>query len=69
MKVCICRNAEAITNAALARVSDALCEEFDDICILSRNRYSDEKRGVKKKEYKIDDRIIDNYEIVLKSTP
>lgn len=69
MKVCISRNAEARTNAALARVSDALCEEFDDICILSRNRYSDEKRGVKKKEYKINGRIIENYEIILKSTP
>lgn len=69
MKVCISRNAEARTNAALARVSDALCEEFDDVCILSRNRYSEAKRGIKKKEYKSNGRIIDNYEIVLKSTP
>lgn len=70
MKVCISRNAEARTNAALARVSDALCDEYEDVCILSRNRYSDEKRGVKKKEYTVDGRIsIDNYEIILKSTP
>lgn len=70
MKVCIARNAEARTNAALARVSDALCDEFKDVCILSRNRYSDEKKGIKKKEYTVDGRIIiDNYEIVLKSTP
>lgn len=70
MKVCIARNAEARTNAALARVSDALRSEYQDVCILSRNRYSDEKRGVKKKDYTVNGRIsIDNYEIILKSTP
>ncbi|WP_031514127.1 glycosyltransferase [Desulfofalx alkaliphila] len=69
MKVCISRNAEARTNAALARVSDALCNELDSVCILSRNRYSGKTKGIKKKNYAIADKIIDNYEINLKSTP
>ena len=34
MKVCISRNTEARTNAAIARISDALYNEVDSICIL-----------------------------------
>lgn len=69
MKVCISRNAEARTNAALARVSDALCNEYDSVCLLTRNRYTDKKKSIKKYKYSIANKQIDNYEISIKSTP
>ena len=69
MKVCISRNAEARTNAAIARVTDALYKEVDSVCILSRNRFSEKERGIKKKQYYIGDNTVDNYEINIKSTP
>lgn len=69
MKVCISRNTEARTNAAIARVTDALYKEVDSVCILSRNRFSEKERGIKKKQYYIGDNTVDNYEINIKSTP
>lgn len=49
MKVCISRNTEARTSAAIARISDALYNEVDSICILSRNRFCENEKGIKKK--------------------
>ena len=69
MKVCISRNAEARTNAALARVSQALYDEVDRVFILSRNRYPEDKGGIIKKKYDIDGEAIDNYEINIRSKP
>lgn len=69
MKVCISRNTEARTNAAIARISDALYNEVDSICILSRNRFCENEKGIKKKKYCIADNVIDNYEINIRSTP
>lgn len=69
MKVCIARNAEARTNASLARVSDALCGQVDSICLLTRNRYIDGGIGVRKTTYVVCNKEIDNYEITLRSNP
>src|SRR5690554_303297 len=69
MKVCISRNAEARTNAALARVADALCDALEEICILSRSRYSGDKKRLVRRDYQTSGRTIDNYEIILRSKP
>lgn len=69
MKICVARNAEARSNAAIARVSKALYSQHDDLIVLSRNRYSDSKNEVTKEEYFINGNKIDNYEIKLKSLP
>ena len=68
MKVCITRNAEARTNAAIARIAHALEHAADDVCLLTRNRYVNHYGKIKRLKYKISDKEIFNYEVRLKST-
>ncbi len=67
MKVCIARNAEARTNADIARVADALNGKADAICLLTRNRNKIKGTRIKKIGYYINDTKILNYEINIKS--
>lgn len=69
MRVCIARNAEARTNAAIARVANALNDGGHDPCLLTRNRFIYGCGRVRKLKYSLTDKEIINYEIVLKSEP
>lgn len=67
MKVCITRNAEARTNAAISRIVNALEDRGNDICLLTRSRYSKRLGKVQKSNYKTMNNEFANYEIGLKS--
>jgi len=67
--VCITRNAEARTNAAIARIAVALENEVESICLLTRNRYAGASGKIKEKKYRIINKTVENYEIELKSEP
>jgi glycosyltransferase involved in cell wall biosynthesis len=67
MKVCITRNAEARTNASIARVSSALQHQVDDVCLLTRNRFTNEIGSINELKYNTSDCEFINYEIGLKS--
>lgn len=71
MKVCIARNAEARTNAAIARIAHALEPEVNGVCLLTRNRFLERYGKIRKLKYKISDtgKEIPNYEMGLKSEP
>ena len=69
MRVCIARNAEARTNAAIARVANALNDGGHDPYLLTRNRFIYGCGRVRKLKYSLTDKEIINYEIVLKSEP
>lgn len=66
MKVCIVRNAEIKTNASMLRILDALLSSGRDCILLTRSRFKANK-GIKKKEYYHKNKIIDNYEINIKT--
>lgn len=68
MKVCITRNDEAEVNASLLRVTTALSELTDDICLLTRSRYSEEN-GIQKKTLSVNNKKLDNYELSIKGKP
>lgn len=67
MKICIVRNAEGKTNAAIARIAFAMAPYADELCLLTRNRFTDGYKGIRELEYEIESRIIANYEIALRS--
>ncbi len=67
MKICITRNAEARTNASMARVADALLSTENEICLLTRSRYCDDKTKIVESKYKYNKVNIPNYEIQLKA--
>lgn len=67
MRICITRNAEARTNAAIARIVNALMSTENEICLLTRTRYNNNKARVIKSKYSIDGKRIPNYEIQLKA--
>jgi len=69
MNICISRNAEARTNAAIARVTNALNDEANKIILLTRNRFADAKRRINIVNYKTANSTILNYEISIKSQP
>ncbi len=66
MKVCIIRNAESRTNAAISRILDALLSSNRKCVLLTRSRFN-EKKGVIKKTHNHENHNIDNYEINIKS--
>lgn len=69
MRVCITRNAEASTNADIARVSSALINQVSEIILLTRNRYSKRNFGIKMIDHYVDCKKVPNYEISIKSKP
>lgn len=66
MKVCIIRNAESRTNAAISRILDALLSSNRECVLLTRSRFNDEK-GVIKKTHNHENHKINNYEINIKT--
>lgn len=67
MRVCIARNVDAGTNAALARIADALIYDTEKLMLLTRTRESKKtNKRIKKTKYTIHNHQIDNYEIQLK---
>lgn len=69
MRICIARNAEARTNAAIARITDALDSEANNIILLTRNRFAEKRKKINIIYYKTSHSFIPNYEISLKSQP
>jgi glycosyltransferase involved in cell wall biosynthesis len=69
MRVCIARNAEARTNAAIARIANALNYGGHDLCLLTRNRFINGCGRVRKSKYNLMNKEITNYEIIIKSEP
>jgi glycosyltransferase involved in cell wall biosynthesis len=69
MKVCIARNAEARTNAAISRIANALSQEVDEICLLTRSRFKNGKKTIEIIDYISNKRILHNHEIRIKSEP
>ena len=65
MRVCIIRNAESKTNAAIFRVIDALLDSGNQCLLLTRSRYNKDK-GILKKEHNHNGHSVDNYEINIK---
>ena len=69
MRVCIIRNAESRTNAALFRIISAMVDSGKSCLLLTRNRYSKgTKKRVVKKAHKYKNHKLANYEINIKST-
>lgn len=65
MRVCIIRNAESKTNAAIFRVIDTLLDSGNQCLLLTRSRYNKDK-GILKKEHNHNGHSVDNYEINIK---
>lgn len=68
MKVCITRNDEANMNASLLRVTTALLEKSDDICLLTRSRYG-ESNQIETRPFEVDSKTVMNSEISIKGKP
>ena len=67
MRVCITINAEAKTNALIARITNALEHGNYNIRLVTRNRFINEKGNVKLLKYKTMQNEVSNYEIRLYS--
>src|SRR5690625_1412475 len=64
MRVCIIRNAELKSNAGMLRIIDALID-INSVFTVTRNRDSNHKDSIIKKNISYKNKYIDNYEIQL----